>query len=38
MALDSTDTLKAILDAFNDHDLDAIMRKLVMIGRAASAT
>ena len=32
MALDSTDTLKAILDAFNDHDLDAIMRKMVMIG------
>jgi len=32
MALDSTDTLKAIRDAFNDHDLDAIMRKMVMIG------
>jgi len=29
MALDSTDTLKAILDAFNDHDLDAIMRQMV---------
>src|SRR5678815_6195822 len=26
MALVSTDTLKAILNAFNDHDLDAIMQ------------
>jgi steroid delta-isomerase-like uncharacterized protein len=29
MALASTDTLEAILNAFNDHDLDAIMQFFV---------